>query len=150
MSRTYRKSDVQDSESIESYIEKDVAYYKAKVFVNVWSITKENQAAYDKAYKEYKESFWGIPPNWYAYATCKKEFYDLEKIKIDAEKQYKMYSRDGKYSETTANKGFKKASAKAVRNANTRLCKNILKDNDWDHLPFPGTYLGKKFVWDFW
>jgi hypothetical protein len=34
---------------------------------------------------------------------------------------------------------------------NRELARKIIKDDDsWEQKPYPDTYLGKQYIWDFW
>lgn len=65
-------------------------------------------------------------------------------------KQYAKFTRDGHWNETGRNTGFKKASAKAVRNGNRRLKTKIMKDEDYDHVSYPNDHDHDYLVWSFW
>ncbi len=64
--------------------------------------------------------------------------------------QYRKFTRDGHWNETGRNTGFKKAASKTTRLGNRRLEKKILKDDDYDHLPYPNEHDGDHLRWSYW
>ena len=66
-----------------------------------------------------------------------------------ARKEYHSLTRDGTHKETTRRTGFKKQSAKIVRNANKRFCNLVLKD-EWDEVPQPNGKEGDTHRWSWW
>lgn len=68
----------------------------------------------------------------------------------DLKAQYRKFTRDGHWNETGRNTGFKEAAAKTTRLGNRRLEKKILKDEDYDHLPYPNEHDGDYLRWSFW
>ncbi len=71
---------------------------------------------------------------------------EIEELKT----QYSEFTRDGHWNETSRNSGFKEASKMQVRLGNRRLEKKILKDEDYDYLPYPNEHDGDYLVWSFW
>lgn len=67
-----------------------------------------------------------------------------------ARREFAKRTRDGYCNETGCNTAYKTLSKETVRNAVRQLERRILKDDNWDHLPYPDTYLGKKHIWDVW
>lgn len=93
-------------------------------------------------------------PAKYKYYVSKYRYEDAP-IDIDGEiaeakRKYAKRTRDGYCNETGRNKAYKTLSKETVRQAVKRLENKIVKDDDWDHLPYPDTYLGKKHIWDVW
>ena len=74
----------------------------------------------------------------------------LEEELAEARADYAKRTRDGYWNESGRNTAYKTLSKETVRQAVRRLEHKILRDNDWDHLPYPDTYLGKKHIWDVW
>lgn len=68
----------------------------------------------------------------------------------DLKSQYRKFTRDGHWNETGRNTGFKEASKMQVRLGNRRLEKKILKDEDYDYLPYPNDHDGDYLRWSFW
>lgn len=44
---------------------------------------------------------------------------------------------------------FRAHCSKAIRGANKRLCKKIVKGEEWDQQPYPDVLMTKKYIWDF-
>lgn len=96
----------------------------------------------------------GHLPQKYQYYVNKYRYeqipYSLEEELADACDDYAKYSRDGYFNETSPNQQFKYLSTSTIRQATRRLEHKIIKDAEYDHLPYPDTYLGKKHIWDVW
>jgi len=94
-----------------------------------------------------------LPPCW-RYSVSK--FYyrsvtiTLEEELDDARADYAKRTRDGYHNETGQRTAYKTLSKCTIRQAVRRLEHNILRDELWDYLPYPDTYLGKKHIWDVW
>lgn len=71
---------------------------------------------------------------------------EIEQLK----QQYSEFTRDGHWNETGRNTGFKKAAAKTTRLGNRRLARKIMKDELYDHLPYPNEHDGDFLRWSFW
>lgn len=76
--------------------------------------------------------------------------WSVEQEVEDLKAQYRKFTRDGHWNETGRNTDFKKAAAKATRRGNHRLEHKILKDEDYDHLPYPNEHDGDYLRWSFW
>lgn len=76
--------------------------------------------------------------------------WSIEQEITELKKQYSEFTRDGHWSETGRNTGFKEASKTKVRLDNRRLEKKILKGDDYDHLPYPNEHDGDYLRWSFW
>lgn len=76
--------------------------------------------------------------------------WSIEQEEAELRQEYRKFTRDGHWNETGRNTGFKKAAAKTTRIGNRRLEKKILKDEDYDHLPYPNEHDGDHLVWHFW
>lgn len=99
---------------------------------------------------------------WYLDSLPKKHHYYVSRyryetvpIDIDAEiedarRQFAKRTRDGYCNETGRNCAFKTLSKTDVRRHSRRLEHRIVRDEEWDHLPYPDTYLGKKHIWSVW
>jgi hypothetical protein len=94
-----------------------------------------------------------LPPRWH-YSVSK--FYyrsvtiTLEEELAEARAEYAKGTRDGYRNESGRNTAYKTLSKETVRQAVRRLEHRILRNEDWDHQPYPDTYLGKKHIWDVW
>lgn len=71
---------------------------------------------------------------------------EIEELK----KEYREFTRDGHWNETGRNTGFKETAAKVTRIGNRRLERKIMKDDDYDHLPYPNEHDGDFHRWSFW
>jgi hypothetical protein len=126
-------------------------------------------ARYEADCREVRKRFWycwnkpnDISYKWYLSALPERFRYHVSKyrreyklIDYDAERaearrEFAKRTRDGYCNETGCNTAYKCLSKETVRNAVRRLEHKILRDDDWDHLPYPDTYLGKKHIWDVW
>jgi hypothetical protein len=77
--------------------------------------------------------------------------YDYDEEVAKAAKEYDKSKRDCRYYETGRNSQFKKHCAKDLRHKNKEVLSKILKDDEsWEQKPFPDTYMGKQYVWDYW
>jgi hypothetical protein len=77
--------------------------------------------------------------------------FDYDKEVEEATKEYKKYKRDGRFYEGDLNRAYKKHCASDLRHLNRELARKIIKDDDsWEQKPYPDTYLGKQYIWDFW
>jgi hypothetical protein len=77
--------------------------------------------------------------------------YDYDEEVAKAAKEYDKFQRDCRYYETGRNTEFKKHCAKDLRHKNKEVLSKILKDDEsWEQKPFPDTYMGKQYVWDYW
>ena len=94
-----------------------------------------------------------LPPRWRYHVS--KFYYrevvvTLEEELAKASDEYAKRTRDGYHNESGRNTAYKTLSKETVRQAVRRLEHRILRDDNWDHLPYPDTYLGKKHIWDVW
>lgn len=93
-------------------------------------------------------------PERYRYYVSKFRYetvpVNVEEKIAEARRDYAKRTRDGYASESGLKTAYKTLSKETVRQAVKRLERNIVKDDDWDHLPYPDTYLGKKHIWDVW
>ena len=102
---------------------------------------------------QYEWYLQSLPPRW-RYSASK--FYyrlvtvTLEEELAEARADYAKRTRDGYHNESGRNTAYKTLSKETVRQAVRRLEHQILRNEDWDHLPYPDTYLGKKHIWDVW
>jgi hypothetical protein len=74
----------------------------------------------------------------------------LEEELEEARADYAKRTRDGYWNESGRNTAYKTLSKETVRQVVRRLEHKILRDEQWDHQPYPDTYLGKKHIWDVW
>lgn len=93
-------------------------------------------------------------PERYRYYVSKFRYepcdIDWEAERDWARRDFAKRTRDGYCNETGRNTAYKTLSKETVRNAVRQLERRIIKDQDWDHLPYPDTYLGKKHIWSVW
>lgn len=162
MSRTYRKPKWVLEESKETYVKRNA---ERKRYIREYYITPENEKRYLRDLEEYEVKYAtylkGFPVEGGFYSIRKPYHHDYmsyNKICIsdyetevkEAEAKYSKFTRDGWWNETGRNTLYKKWSKKLVRNANRRLEHKILKDDDYDHLPYPDYYMAKPLIWSIW
>jgi len=166
MARTYRKSKIKETK--EEYINRRIARLKNHYTVEYY-MTEHDRLNYERAMEEYKIAykvwlnsercfdpcFWKRPkePTMWEFKRrryTKVEYdYDYEVERLG--KEYDDFKRDGRLCETGRNMSFKKHCAKDLRHKNKEVINKILKDDEsWEDKPFPDTYLGKQYVWDYW
>lgn len=74
-----------------------------------------------------------------------------EEVIEDTKRDYAKHKRDGHWNDTGCNKAFKQMSKRHVRTEWRNAKQQILKDEDYDYdKPYPGDYMGKKFIWSVW
>lgn len=83
----------------------------------------------------------------YRYEPCD---IDWEAERDYARRTFAKRTRDGYCNETGCNTAYKTLSKETVRNAVRQLERRVVKGEDWEHLPYPDTYLGKKHIWSVW
>ena len=71
---------------------------------------------------------------------------EIEKLK----KEWAKFTRDGRWSETACNQGFKHEAKKIVRRANKNFCHKVMKDLDYDDEAYPNGHEGDHSVWNWW
>ena len=168
MSRTKRTPHTVATETKEQYVNRKMARLYTH-YTREYYMTPRGEELYKKAVEEYEIAFqiWvnltrdvrlnyhRRPKEPYEY-----EFRDRRYVKVDYDyeaeaekfaKEYEESKRDGKYYETSRNTSFKKHCAKDLRHKNKEVINKILKGVDsWEDKPFPDTYLGKQYIWDYW
>jgi hypothetical protein len=180
MSRTYRKSSITEQQSLVEYINDHIKHLKRRSFYYEYYLTDAGQKAYDKAveeweteyynwlYNEKKQGYWfrnlyservfrfNHPPEQPILFHFKKRRVVYKEIDYDKEineatEEYKKYKRDGRFYEGSLNRAYKKHCASDLRRLNRELARKIIKyDDSWEQKPYPDTYLGKQYVWDYW
>ena len=168
MSRTYRKCDLTDSMSKKHYVDKRMErlyrHYRYEYYM-----TEGDEIAYEKAMKQFEidyhvwlnsqrnfdPCFWKMPkqPKMWEFKRRKsyKVEYDYDAEIAELEKKYDTFKRDNKFYETNRNTSYKKHCAKDLRHKNKEVINKILKDDiSWEDKPFPDTYLGKQYIWNYW
>lgn len=163
MSRTYRKRSYTEDETRVQYINRNIAAlprWRVK-FV----ITDYNRQRYEADHAEYRRALRDYYKDWQpAYKRPEEprlfSYKDRVVVKIEYDydteverfgKEYDRFRRDGHWNETGRNRAFKKHCAKDLRHKNKEVINKILKgEDDWDQKPFPDTYMGKQYVWDYW
>lgn len=164
MSRTYRKSSITEEKSIQEYVNEHLNYVRGRRKWNYY-MTPEGELAYKRAMEQYERDYYiysrGFQPIWkrptepYRSEFMKVKItyheFDYDKEVEYAEKEYKKFNRDGHFYEGNLNRSYKKYCAKDLRRLNHELARKIIKDDEsWEHKPYPDTYLGKQYVWDYW
>ena len=167
MSRTYRKSSLTETRSKKRYVDEQMDYlyqhYRYEYYM-----TESDEIAYEDAIKQYKidyhvwlnsqrnfsPCYWKMPkePMMWQFKrrkSSKVEYdYDYEISKL--EKEYDTFKRDNKFYESNRNTSYKKRCAKDLRHKNKEVIRKILRgDVSWEDKPFPDTYLGKQYVWEY-
>jgi len=73
-----------------------------------------------------------------------------EEVVAEAKEKFAKRSRDGYWNETSRNTGFKKEATRILRRANKRLTQDIMRDEDWEDIPYPNRKNGKACRWNWW
>lgn len=166
MSRTYRTPKWVIEENKEKHLIRQLDNFRLSWHYEYY-ITPENERKYLRDMEEYKinvarwNSYFPVPhgfslrdsePSYFHYKSRKVVYNEID---YNAEEksaafEYSKYTRDGWWNESGRNKLYKKWSKKLVRNANKRLERAIVKDDDYDHLSYPDYYLAKHLVWSIW
>ncbi len=138
----------------EEEYERDVAAAQARYEADCHEVRKRFWYCWNNpdhnGYKWYLEE---LPERFrYHVSKYRREYkpIDLDAERAGARRDFAKRTRDGYCNETGCNIAYKTLSKETVRNAVKRLEHKILRDEDWDHLPYPDTYLGKKHIWDVW
>ena len=77
--------------------------------------------------------------------------WSIEQETEELKKQYREFSRDGHWNETSRNSGFKHACDKEFRNKTRCMIGKIMHNKvDPDDVVFPDRKDGKHKIWDFW
>jgi hypothetical protein len=77
--------------------------------------------------------------------------WSLEQEIEELKKQYRKFTRDGHWNETSRNTGYKHACDKDFRNKTRGMIHKVMHDKvDPDNAVFPDRKDGKQKVWDFW
>jgi len=172
MSRTYRKKPAHHycgCNSLSQYIDKKLVDYYKNPTKFIWKRKSDKQVASE--YKIQEAKFHAQIASLDAISQIEYELngqvpdgirppfvYNKYKIQVpwtredvinDAIDVWNSWLRDGALSETSRNTGFKQQAARTVRRANKRLSTVLLKGEAYD-TPYPGYYLGKTHVWDWW
>jgi hypothetical protein len=74
----------------------------------------------------------------------------MDEVIAKSKRDFSTYTRDGKWSETGKNTGFKRAAAKTVRRANAQFCSSVIRGEEYDDTIYPHEHLGDHLVWNFW
>lgn len=134
--------------------EKDLAVAQARYEEDCRRVRKDYWYCWNKPDSPMYSWYLRCVPEKYRYYVSKYRYetvpVNVEEKIAEARRDYAKRTRDGYASETGCRTAYKTLSKETVRQAVKRLERNIVKDNDWDHLPYPDTYLGKKHIWDVW
>lgn len=166
MSRTYRKCSITEEQSLEKYVNEHLNRVRGR---RCWEyyMTEGGRKAYEKAVEDWETEYgiwlygraggrsWYHPrqPMEYEFQNIRITYkeYDHDKEVEEATKEYKKYNRDGRFYDGDLNRTYKKHCASDLRRLNRELARKIIKDDDnWEQKPYPDTYLGKQYIWDFW
>ena len=166
MSRTYRKCSITEEQSIVEYINKRISHVRSRRKY-AYYMTVGGFNAYQKAVEAWETEYgiwlhhplrgprWWYPPKEpteYEFKNVRTEYVEYDHVKeVDyATKEYKRYKRDGRFYDGDLNRTYKKHCASDLRRLNRELARKIIKDDDsWEDKPYPDTYLGKKYIWDY-
>lgn len=164
MSRTYRKCEYTSEKTKVQYVNREIARLPVTYDYHR-ELRPHDEVAYEQDILQYKKDysvfvnsgyqpFYKCPgqPRLYDYytVTYTPREYDIDKEIAKAEAEYDSYSRDDYWRNTSRNSQFKKYCAKDLRHKNKNVLTKIMKDDEsWEMKPFPDTYLGKQFIWDF-
>lgn len=167
MSRTYRKNSLTEEQSLAKYINDKIAYAtRRRKYSYEYVLTEANDRAYKKAMEEYDQERWiwmrsGFQPYWkrpvepnlwdFKKGIVRYHEVDFDEVIKEATEEYKKSNRDGRFYESSMNTAYKKHCAQDLRRHNRELARKIIKDDDsWEDKPYPDTYLGKQYIWDYW
>lgn len=180
MSRTKRNPAFAEKYSRESWIKRELNYHKRRPYtrIRVYFTEEENEAYYARQVADYevrckqaRRDYWWylIDGNhWNEFAErryiaaisnppVRRNMWRYEQIDQSVEEAleeandyYDRVTRDGWAAETSQRTGYKHATARQLRRENRRLCRRVMKDDDWDHEAYPSRKEGKHKIWDFW
>lgn len=165
MSRTYRNkarfTHLNEAHYIEEQLNKFNIRYDVEHFwlPGMEEKYKADYAKYEKDLARYHKSDWMFRPQEplrYLYRGWYKKLKEFDQKEYDEEvketrRNFKKYSRDGRWNETGRNKGFKHACKKADRSKTRTIINNIKHGKaDFDEVCFPDKKDGKCRIWDFW
>lgn len=94
-------------------------------------------------------------PHWLRYKHTVYRWIVTEEEKVledeiaEALAKFAKRSRDGYYSDNRS-KGFRRDCARSLRNKNKKLCRDIVRDVEYDQKPYPSRKAEKWRVWDWW
>lgn len=155
MSRTYRnRRKFTDDYNEEIYVHECVKNLPIK-YHRVWYWTESGKRDYEEAiarWERLRHLYSCYKPYARSYMNYKLEYdkYDIEEQIAYYKKQYRSFSRDGKYSEKIGS-FYKKACVKEIRIKNRNIICKIVKDAiDIDGVIFPDRKDGKRKIWDYW
>lgn len=165
MSRTYRKTDLTETTTKVEYINDRICNLNKRYSCERYMLP-HNEVVYENAVAEHNQELRelyraGVQPSYeqiqppyrstYTNYDYIKLVYDYDEEVAKAAKEYDKSRRDCRYYETGRNTPFKKHCAKDLRHKNKEVLSKILKDDEsWEQKPFPDTYMGKQYVWDYW
>lgn len=160
MSRTYRKSQAHSNEV--NFIKKETEYYRRKYARSV-TMSVNQREAYESAMADYEAKLliWKTKTDFsveYPNEPYKSQYSTVmytktpytEEITEKYRNKYRKFSRDGYWSESGRRRAFKRLAAAETRNAWRKFTTAVIKECDYDDMPYPGDCLGKKLVWSVW
>ena len=143
-------------------VRKDTAEYLAEVVAaekKYDALLAEAEKKYGK-WKDYPKDSWyytrytqELPRPYMKHVSKFKRMdvpWSYEDDVAETTRDYKKRTRDGRWNETSYNQFFKELCATNLRSENRKLKNKILKDEDYDHQPYPHLKMGKKFLWSVW
>lgn len=165
MSRTYRNKACFTHLNETHYIEEKLKKFNIRYDVEHFWLPgmeekyEEDYAKYEKDLARFHKSVWMFRPQEplrYLYRGWYKKLKEFDQKEYDEEvkearRNFKKYSRDGRWNETGRNKGFKHACAKEIRNKTKKILHDIIYEKvDAENVCFPDDHNGKCKIWDFW
>jgi hypothetical protein len=165
MSRTYRKTNLTETVAKQKYINDHISRLNIRytiervMYPHNEVVYAEALANYEQERRRHYRTCWQ-PVAFSQFVIYKWDYtnriyhaveYDYDEQVAKASKEYDSYKRDNSFYETSRNTQFKKHCAKDLRHKNKEVISKILKDDEsWEQKPFPDTYIGKHYIWDYW
>jgi hypothetical protein len=148
---TYNRKRVRKTQ--EEY-DREVAAAEAQYQADCLKVRKQYWYCWNRPESIMHNCYVRALPERYRYYVSKYR-YEYSPIDCEAERDrtrrdFSKRTRDGYCNETGRNTAYKTLSKATVRNAVRQLERRVVKGDEWDHLPYPDTYLGKKHIWSVW
>lgn len=92
-------------------------------------------------------------PHWLRYKHYVRKFVytEVEKVLEDeivvAIAKFKKHTRDGHWWDSRG-QGYRTSCARPTRNKNNKLCRDIMRDAEYDQKPYPSHFEEKHRIWD--
>lgn len=180
MSRTYRKSKETDEENFERHLADELRWWhrnptkqkrtkKSEAELKVDSdrvekeyhdacvvlarergVTVEEAATLQYIVRRNGGSYHIVRRGWSSNWNYERIPVSREEVVAEAKTSWGKYNRDGgRWGNGGARAYWRKLTNKAVRTETRKLINSVMKDEDYDK-PYPGDYLGKKYIWSVW